>query len=143
MALTDASIRSLQAGKSPIKKADGKGLYIQVNPNGSKLWRFKYRFGGKEKQLAFGAYPEVSIAEARKRRNDARALIREGIDPSLERKRDKAAAKFSGENSFERLAEEYIGKMEKEGRALATLSKARWFLDLLRPAIGMRKGAEA
>lgn len=136
MALTDATIRSLRAGKSAAKKADGNGLYIEVSPNGSKLWRLKFRFGGKEKRLALGAYPEVSLAEARKRRDEARGMLREGVDPSLERKRNKAAAKISVHDSFERVAEEYIAKMEKEGRATATISKARWFLDLLRPAIG-------
>lgn len=136
MALTDTTIRSLRAGKSSVKKADGHGLYIEVSPNGSKLWRLKFRFGGKEKRLALGAYPEVSLAEARKRRDEARGMLRDGIDPSLERKRNKAAAKISAHDSFERVAEEYIAKIEKEARAPATISKVRWFLELLRPAIG-------
>ncbi len=136
MALNDAQIRAIRATDRPVKKADGKGLYVEVAPNGSKLWRLKFRIGGKEKRLALGAYPEVGLAEARKRRDAARALIEQGIDPTLERKREKAAAKVSAHDSFERIAEEYIEKMEKEGRAPATVAKARWFLSLLKPAIG-------
>jgi integrase len=136
MALKDAEIRAIRAVDRPVRKADGKGLYIEATPNGSKLWRLKYRHAGKEKRLALGAYPEVSLAEARKRRDTARALIEQGIDPLLERKREKAAAKVSAHDSFERIAEEYIDKIEKEGRAETTVIKARWFLSLLKPAIG-------
>lgn len=136
MALNDAQIRAIRATDRPVKKADGKGLYVEVAPNGSKLWRLKFRIGGKEKRLALGAYPEVGLAEARKRRDAARALIEQGIDPTLERKREKAAAKVSAHDSFERIAEEYVEKMEKEARAPATVAKARWFLSLLKPAIG-------
>jgi integrase len=136
MPLKDTQIRAIRATDKSIKKADGKGLYIEVVPSGSKLWRLKYRFAGKEKRLALGAYPEVSLAEARKRCDAARALIEQGIDPGLKRKREKAAAKVSAENSFERIAEEYLTKMEKDGRAEPTVAKARWFLSLLKPAIG-------
>ena len=136
MPLKDAEIRAIRAIDTPLRKADAKGLYIEAFPNGSKLWRQKYRFGGKEKRLALGAYPEVSLAEARKRRDIARAKVDQGIDPALERKQEKSAAKISAENSFECVAEEYLAKMEKEGRAPATLAKARWFLSLLKPAIG-------
>jgi integrase len=137
MALKDAQIRAIRASDRPVKKADGKGLYIEAALSGSKLWRLKYRFAGKEKRLALGAYPEVTLADARKRRDAARALIDQGIDPALERKRGKAAAKVSAHDSFERIAEEYIAKMAKEGRAETTVAKARWFLSLLRPAIGL------
>jgi integrase len=142
MALKDAEIRAFRAGDTPIKKADGKGLYIEIAPNGSKLWRLKYRIAGKEKRLALGAYPEVSLAEARKRREAARAMVDAGIDPAFERKKEKAAAKLGAENSFRHVAEEYLKKMELEGRAPATLSKARWFLDLISPAIGTMPIAE-
>ena len=109
---------------------------MEVFPNGSRLWRQKYRITGKEKRLALGAYPEVSLAEARKRSDAARAKVEQGIDPGLERKREKATAKISAENSFERVAEEYLDKMTAESRAEATVLKARWFLSLLKPAIG-------
>lgn len=136
MPLKDTQIRAIRATDKPIKKADGKGLYIEAVPSGSKLWRLKYRFAGKEKRLALGSYPDISLAEARKRCDAARALIEQGIDPGLKRKREKAAAKVSAENSFERIAEEYLTKMEKDGRAEPTLVKARWFLSLIKPAIG-------
>lgn len=136
MALTDAQIRATRPSTKPVKRADGHGLYIEVQPSGSKLWRLKYRVGGKEKRIALGAYPAVSLAEARRRRDQERAKLEQGLDPSLERKREKAAAQKSSERTFERLACEYLEKMRKEGRAAATLKKAEWFLLLLKPAIG-------
>jgi len=136
MSLKDVQIRALRAAQRPFKKADGKGLYVEVSPTGSKLWRYKYRYAGKEKRLTFGAHPEVTLAEARRRREEARAKLEQGIDPGLEKKQKKAAAKVSAENSFEAVANEYICKMGKEGRADATLTKARYFLGVLRPAIG-------
>lgn len=136
MPLKDLEIKATKPEKMPFRKADGKGLYIEVFPNGSKLWRLKFRFAGKEKRLALGSYPAISLAEARKRRDDARAILEQGNDPSMVRKQEKAAARVSAENSFVRVAEEYLAKMEKEGRAPATLLKARWFLSLLEPAIG-------
>src|SRR4051812_31160971 len=71
---------------------DGNGLHLLVNPNGSKLWRLRYRFGGKQNMLGLGSFPEVSLAIARTRRDDARKLVAAGIDPSQQRKSDKAAA---------------------------------------------------
>lgn len=85
MPLTDAKIRALKPGLKPIKLFDGRGLYVEGFPNGSKLWRWKYRFAGKEKRLALGAYPDVTLADARKRHHDALRLVEQGIDPSLER----------------------------------------------------------
>jgi len=136
MPLNDRQLRALSPAKKSHKKTDSLGLYIEVMPGGSKLWRFKYRFGGKEKRLSLGRYPEVSLAEARNKRDELRVLIRSDIDPSRERQRKKAEARVGSENSFTRLAEEYIQKMVDEGKAEATLRKARWFLTLLKPAIG-------
>ena len=136
MSLTDAQIRALRPKETSFKTADAKGLYLETFPRGSKLWRFKFRHAGKENRLALGSYPTVPLAEARKRRDQARALIEKGLDPSLERKRAKAAAHFSAQNTFADLADEYIRKMEKEGRAEATIKKSRWFGTLLSPAVG-------
>lgn len=136
MALKDTEIRAFRPDDKPFKKADGKGLYLEVFPNGSKLWRLKYRFGGKEKRLALGSYPDVTLADARKKRDQAKVQIENGVDPSLERKRKKASAKLSADDSFNAIGAEYIAKMKKEGRAEATLSKAHWFLSLLKPSIG-------
>jgi integrase len=137
MPLTDRAIRSLKSGFKPVRKADGLGLYIEAQPTGSKLWRQKYRFGGREKRLSLGSYPEVGLAEARRRRDRNRATLQRGIDPGLERRKAKAAAKVSADNTFSNVAEEYLAKVEKEGRAPATLRKARWFRDLLDGAIGV------
>lgn len=139
MSLTDAGIRALQPRAAPFKKADGKGLSLLVTPTGSKLWRLKYRHGGKEKQLALGAYPDVPLSEARKKRDRARMEIQDGLDPCLERKRAKAARTFAADNTFESIADEYIQKMGKQGLAEATLTKARWFLSLLNAPIGTMK----
>lgn len=136
MALRDASIRALKPQAKSYRQADGKGLYIEVFPNGSKLWRLKYRIAGKEKRLALGAFPEVSLTEARKGRDLARRKVADGIDPLLERKKSKARAEFDAQSAFSVIANEYIAKMEKEGRAPATLRKARWFASLLLPSIG-------
>ena len=141
MALTDAGIRGMQPRVQSFKKADGRGLSLLVTPRGSKLWRLKYRFGGKEKQLALGAYPQVSLSEARKLRDAARSKIDQGIDPCIERKKQKAARRLASENSFLAIAEEYICKMRKE-RASATVIKANWFLSLLTPAIGQMPVSE-
>lgn len=136
MALTDAAIRGFKPMGKPYKRADAKGLYLEIFPNGSKLWRFKYRISGKEKRLALGAYPEIKLSDARKRLDEARSMVEDGLDPSIDRKRKKAAATISANDSFEHIASEYIEKMEREGKAPSTIAKAQWFLSHLKPAIG-------
>ena len=137
MAMNPQEIRGFKPESKPYKKADAKGLYLLVKPNGSKLWNLKYRFGGKEKKMPLGAYPEVSLMQARKERDRARVAISDGIDPMRERKREKTLIKLGAGNTFESVAQAYIrDKMQGEQRAEATLKKARWFLELLAPAIG-------
>ena len=137
MPLNALQIRSFQPETTPYKKTDERGLYLEVFPNGSKLWRLKYNFAGKQKRIALGAWPEVSLQAARLERDELRLRIAKGEDPALTRKKSKATAKISAANTFESVAREYIeNKMVGEGRAEATLLKARWFLDLLKPAIG-------
>ena len=110
---------------------------METFPNGSKLWRLKYRIAGKEKRLALGAWPEISLAKARQARDEARQQISDGVDPALERKKSKAIAKISAANTFGAIGAEYIDhKMAGEGKAPATILKARWFLELLTSAIG-------
>lgn len=92
MALSDVRIKDAKPKEKFYKLSDGKSLYLLVNPNGSKLWRLKYRFAGKEKTLSFGPYPEVSLNEAREKRDDARAKVKSGIDPSEERREAKRNA---------------------------------------------------
>lgn len=84
--LTDAALRSAKSAEKPYKLFDGHGLYILVNPDGSKYWRFKYRFEGRENQISFGVYPEVSLQLARERLREARRLVAAGTDPSEARK---------------------------------------------------------
>lgn len=137
MPLIAPQIRAFAPAATPYKKTDERGLYLEVFPNGSKLWRLKYYVAGKEKRIALGAWPEVTLQKARHARDELRLRIANGEDPSLTRKREKATAKISAANTFESVAQEYIDeKMVGEGRAEGTLLKARWFLDLLKPAIG-------
>ncbi|WP_137962791.1 tyrosine-type recombinase/integrase, partial [Salmonella enterica] len=86
MALTDTAIRKIKPTEKSFKITDSSGLYLLIKPNGSKLWYMKYRIDGKEKKLAFGPYPEVSLFKARQLRDAARAKVREGSDPAAEKK---------------------------------------------------------
>lgn len=129
MPLTDTQIRQLKPKDKPYKRADGGGLYIHVTPKGSKLWRCRYRFGGSEKLLSFGAYPEVSLARAREKRHEAKVLLADGIDPMEKAKADKAERAAVDENTFSRLADELMDKKRKEGLAETTLGKKQWLLD--------------
>lgn len=107
MALTDIACKNAAPREKPWKLADSRGLFLLVMPKGGKLWRFKYRFAGKERQLAIGSYPEVKLGSARDARDRARALLREGIDPSAEKQRRKAVAKLAAIDSVQRLAEHW------------------------------------
>ena len=113
-----------------------------MRPSGGKLWRLKYRHLGKEQQLSIGVFPDVGLKEARKRRDEARKLIADGVNPAFEKKRAAAAASLSAVNTFKAVAEEFIAKREREGLKDITTAKARWLLDLLEPAIGDRPIAE-
>ena len=90
MSLTDVQVRAARAADKPSKLADAKGLFLLLHPNGSKYWRLKYRYPGKEKQLALGVYPEVTLAKARDLVLEARSLLKAGQDPVIER-RDEGA----------------------------------------------------
>jgi hypothetical protein len=131
MPLKDAVVRNAKRGAQPKKLSDGGGLYVLIQPTGGKLWRLAYRFGGKQKTLALGAYPAVSLEEARRLRDSAKKLLSRSIDPSVQRKADRHAGKDS---SFRGVAEEVIAKQEREGRAQATVTKKRWLLDFAYPA---------
>jgi hypothetical protein len=103
--LTDTAIRNAKPIDKPYKLSDAQGLYLLIKPNGSKLWQLKYRFGGKEKKLAFGAYPTVTLANARKLREEARAVLSAGDDPG--KKQQEKQAKKSG-NTFEEVARKWL-----------------------------------
>lgn len=143
MALKVTEINSLKPTDKPYKVTDEKGLYLLVKPNGSKLWYWKYRHAGLEKKMPIGAYPEIGLARARHVRDEARLKLAGGTDPMLERKRAKLTAKINAANTFASVAKEYIEeKMIPERKAETTLKKARWFLELLDPAIGSMPIAE-
>ena len=110
MPLTDVTIRHAQPGSKSRKMFDGRGLYLEVTPRGGKYWRLKYRFGGKEKRLSLGVYPDVSLKEARHRCEDARRLLTREIDPSEYRQALKAARAQQTTNSFEAVAREWFAK---------------------------------
>lgn len=110
MALTDIAVRNAKAADKPRKVTDGRGMHLLVQPNGGKYWRLKYRFGGKEKLLALGVYPDVSLAAARKARDQARELLAQGVDPGELRKEEWRAARAATQDSFEAVAREWYHK---------------------------------
>lgn len=142
MALTDTTIRQAKPASRDYKIFDGGGLFLLVRPSGGKLWRFRYRHLGKEQLISLGAYPDVTLKDARAARDKARREIGQGKNPSFERKRPTVAAKVSAVNTFAAIAEELIVKREREGAAEATTVKSRWLLKHLEPALGARPIAE-
>ncbi len=110
MALTDTAIRTAKPAVKPQRLFDGGGLYLEVSPAGGKLWRLKYRHGGKEKRLALGAYPDTGLRDARDKRDAARKLLAAGVDPGEQRKAAKAAGEERAANSFEVVAREWHAK---------------------------------
>jgi integrase len=112
MPLTDTAIRTTKTPDTARKLTDEKGLYLLLQPTWGKLWRFDYRFGGKRKTLALGAYPDVSLKVAREKLADARTLLADGVDPALNRKAQKSAKALSAANSFEVVAREWFAKFK-------------------------------
>lgn len=138
MALTDARIRNLKPREKPFKTADYDGLYVLTNPNGSKLWRLKYRYMDKERLLTLGKYPAVSLADARQARDNAREQLAEGQDPNDTKRQKTLAEKVSHGNSFSKIAEQYMAKIIKEGRAESTLAKIDWLMDMANADLGSK-----
>lgn len=141
--LTAAGIRTSKVNSAK-KLFDGGGLYLLVKPNGARLWRLKYRYGGVEKLLALGSYPEISLRRAREKRDEARQLLDRNIDPSAHRKAQRRAEKLNRDDTLTTVAEEwfshYIDERAKSNKPLAekTIEKIRWLLNLpsyqLRPS---------
>lgn len=129
MSLTDVAVRQAKASDKPYKMSDSCGLFLLVNKTGSKLWRHKYRFGGKEKLISCGKYPDVSLAEARETRDASKKLLSRGIDPSNQRLQNRLATAAAASNTFGLIAKEFIAKLEAEGRADGTINKTRWMLE--------------
>ncbi|MCF7989192.1 MAG: integrase arm-type DNA-binding domain-containing protein [Thiohalocapsa sp.] len=108
MPLSDAKVRNAKPGAKTVKLFDERGLYLEVSPSGGKWWRLKYRFEGKEKRLSLGVYPDVGLKDARARRDSARRLLSEGVDPSANRKAQRSASSDHAANSFEVVAREWF-----------------------------------
>lgn len=122
MPLTDTAIRNAKPADKPAKLADARGLFLLIHPNGGKWWRFSYRFDSKQKTLSMGTYPDVSLAKARTRRDEARTLLADGIDPGANRKAAKASKTHGAMNSFEVVAREWFAKFSP-GWAVSHSSK--------------------
>ena len=114
MKLNDMAARKAKPRAKPYKMADGGGMYLEVMPNGSKYWRLKYRFGGKEKRLAMGVYPDVPLSLARERRETARKLLANEVDPGVVKQQSKSASKENASNSFEAIAREWFAKFSPQ-----------------------------
>lgn len=134
MPLKALEIKAFSPTSATYRKSDEKGLYLEIRPNGSRLWFLKYRVAGKEKRLGLGTYPDVSLADARKARDEVRAAISAGRDPLHDRKMEKIERRIGVGHTFQSVAEDFIStKLEGGGKAESTVSKARWFLSHLSP----------
>lgn len=135
--LTDTAIKKARAKTTPVKLTDGGGLYLHIAPTGGKLWRYKYRFQRREKLMSFGAYPEVSLAQARKRHEEARTLLADGTDPMEQRKTEKTKREANGA-TFTDLYQKWFEnwKQGKDEKNVADI-KARIEADIL-PAFGSK-----
>ena len=129
--LTETKIRALKPRPKLYRVPDTKGLCIEVPPNGSRLWRFRYRHNGKARMLGLGAWPAVTLADARQRRDEARKLVAQGMDPSAERQREKRTER----QTFEVIAREWLARREV---SKDTLAHDRWLLELALPTLGSK-----
>ncbi|MEE9454164.1 MAG: Arm DNA-binding domain-containing protein [Paracoccaceae bacterium] len=142
MTLSDVKIRNMKPKSKTYKVADFDGLYIAVNPGGSKLWRFKYRLDGKEKLLSIGTYPAISLAQARQARDAARAEVAAGSDPSETKQEQKRIRRESQGHTFENVGAAFLNKQRKEGKSPATLSKTEYHLKLANRDFGRKPISE-
>jgi len=140
--LTDTEIKRAKATEKAYSMGDGGGLYLWVKPTGGKLWRWSYRFEGKEKLMSFGKYPDVSLAQARERHSEARKLFATGVDPMAQRKAEKTAEKAAVENSFQSIAARWLEHWQ-DGKSPRHVDyvKRRIETDIL-PCLGARPIAE-
>lgn len=142
MSLTHVKIAAAKPQEKPYKLADAQQLYLVIQPSGAKLWRLNYRHAGRQKTLHLGPWPALGIADARAKRDEVRAKVANGEDPAAAKRIERLTAIVNAANSFEAVAEEWIAKCEREGRADITLSKIRWLLGMAYPLIGQRPVSE-
>jgi hypothetical protein len=138
MPLTDVEIREAKAALRPYKIRDEGWLFLLVKPSGSKLWQMGYRFAGKETTLSIGAYPDISLKDAREARDNAKRVLLAGSDPGEQKRLDKLARDTRTAITFKVVAADYRDKLRREGRAAATLDKLDWLLALIMPKLGER-----
>lgn len=142
MALTNTAIKNAKPKEKQWRLPDGGGLHLLIHPNGSKYWRFKYRYNGKEKLLALGVYPDVTLKRAREKHQEARRQLELGNDPSLIKKAEKRAGKEAASNSFEAIGNEWFEK-QKHRWSPVHQTKVEWMLSKnLNPWLGHRPIAE-
>lgn len=142
MTLTDMAVRNAKPRDKQYKLTDGGGMFLLVAPTGGRLWRLAYRYQGKQKTLALGAYPQVSLADAREKRDEAKQLLAEGIDPSENRKAEQRQTRLAAGETFEALAREWFGN--QKDRWVPSYADRIWSRveeDLL-PSLGKRPVAE-
>ena len=134
MALSHFDLQNAKPRDKPYKVSDGQGLHVVINPNGSVLWRLKYRFLGTERLLSLGRYPQISIHDARVKRDQALKFLSEGRDPSVEKKLSRIAAETAARTTFKLVAEDLIAASKANGAAQTTIDKNTWLLlDLASP----------
>ncbi len=142
MPITDTTVRNAKPAEKPYKLHDIDGLFVLVHPNGSRYWRLKYRFLGKEKLLALGVYPEVSLGEARERRAQARKLLATGVDPGEVKKAAKRQAILNSETTFEAVAREWHDHFKHKGTPQVVASSMRRLENHMFPKLGGRPIAD-
>lgn len=138
MALTALEVRSAKGKERPYKISDSGGLYLFVQPTGRRYWRLAYRWAGKQQTMALGIFPDVSLADARAKRDDVRKVLAEGRNPVSVAKEEAAAARLAEQITFRVVAEDWYAKCEREGRAPITLQKQKWLLGFAYPLLGDR-----
>jgi hypothetical protein len=131
MPLTDLAIKRAKAAEKPYKLYDSLGLFVLVKPNGSKLWRQKYRHGGKERTIAHGSYPTLSLRDARVKRDVIREQLESGTDPAVQKRLDQIEAETQARTTFLLVAEEYLQQAYDRELADATLRKKLWHIHTL------------
>jgi integrase len=140
--LTETLIRKTKTPPKSTKLADERGMYLFLTPAGGRLWRFKYRFDGKEKLLALGAYPDMSLAKAREARDDARKRLAQGVDPSVARQQEKRERSEANANDFETMAREWLENVREKWAAVYHSDTLTRFESYVFPGIGRRPIAE-
>lgn len=142
MPLTAMAVTKAKPREKIYKLSDDRGLHLLIAPAGGRYWRLDYSFGGKRRTLSLGVFPDVGLAKARERRDRARELLADGIDPAVRRREEEATAELEASSTFRIVAEEWLAKREREGLSEVTLAKAKWLLGFAYPTLGARKIGE-